>query len=282
MVDVIDTPWNAAAHIPALKSAGVRTVIRYINHRNSRVLPEKRLERAEAEALCDAGFGLAVVFQQNARRRADFETPERDAGRAFSHAARALGQPPGSAIYFAVDHDFVRPADLTTIARYFERIVEAKEAEPAERRYAIGAYGSGTVLSMLSKAELIEHRWLAMADGWSGSRAYDAAGEWSLRQDRVSRIGRLDIDENTVGASDEFGAFTIRTRSLAPGTQARVTARRGLRLRDGPSLANRILGVMKHGTTVSVLSRGYGWAEVDSNGDGRADGHACIAFLAPA
>lgn len=282
MVEVIDTPWRVTAHIPALKAAGVKAVMRYINHRNSRALPEKRLERGEAAALTAAGLRIATVFQQNARRLRDFENPDRDALRAFGHARRGIGQPAGSAVYFAVDHDFVRARELAVIRRYFEGIARARDAEPDSVRYAIGAYGSGLVLATLLEAGLIEHAWLALARGWSGTPDFDGAGQWSLRQDRISRIGALDVDENTVGASGDFGAFEVDPPRSLDGARLRVVARRGLRLRARPELGAPILRVLPDGEEVTVVSAALGWARIDADGDGAPDGHVCVAFLGPA
>lgn len=119
MHSIIDTPWNTTDHLNELKAAGVRTIIRYYNRANSAKLPEKRIEAGEAQAIADAGLKLAVVYQQRGGRDGHIEDLNKsngagDAARALELAER-VGQPEGSAIYFAVDWDYFRKTDLELI-----------------------------------------------------------------------------------------------------------------------------------------------------------------------
>ena len=66
-----------------------------------------------------------------------------------------------------------------------------------------------------------------------------------------------------------------------PGQSFRVSARRGLRLRGGPSTDFDIITVLPFGTEVTVLAREGAWAKVDLEGDGRVDGFAQADFLEP-
>ncbi len=112
MLDIIDCPNSLTSKIPTLRANGVKVVIRYYNHKNSRIFPTKCLEPAEAAALDEAGIALATVFEQRAGAGGhieDFGTANgtRDGTRA-KELAKRLRQPEGSAIYFAVDWDFVK------------------------------------------------------------------------------------------------------------------------------------------------------------------------------
>src|SRR5262245_23743298 len=104
-MSIIDTPFNTTSKIACLASQGVRTVIRYYNFSNSLNFPEKCLQLAEAQALSAHGLQIAVVFQQRQNQAADFtELKGVSTGRrAYRHAQDSIGQPTGSAIYFAVD-----------------------------------------------------------------------------------------------------------------------------------------------------------------------------------
>lgn len=204
---IIDTPWNTIAALPALRQAGVRAIIRYYNHSNSSVLPEKRLEPNEADAIRAAGMKIGVVFQQRQNDPVDFTA---DKGRAA--LARALdlaervAQPAGSAIYFGVDRDFVSGQHLLAIRRYFGAIGQDMADQPAQRRYRIGAYGSGKVLQNLLDHDLIELCWLAQSTGWSGFQAFRESGRWHLLQGPVTAVAGLDCDRNEEAAGG-FGAF---------------------------------------------------------------------------
>jgi len=116
MHSVIDTPWDTTDHLTSLKARGVQSIIRYFNNSNSKKLPEKRVTTTEAAAIADAGLSLVIVFQQGGGaggRISDLsaENGARDAIRAVE-IAETIRQPAGSAIYFAVDHDYCRRADL--------------------------------------------------------------------------------------------------------------------------------------------------------------------------
>ncbi|MDO5705431.1 MAG: DUF1906 domain-containing protein [Paracoccus sp. (in: a-proteobacteria)] len=107
MFTIIDVARNVEGFAPAIAARGITTVIRYYNHRNSSRLPDKALSRAELAALTGAGLSVAIVFQQNGGaggQISDFHNGkgDRDA-RCALQLAEVLGQPAGSAIYFAVD-----------------------------------------------------------------------------------------------------------------------------------------------------------------------------------
>jgi hypothetical protein len=203
---IIDTPWNTVKALPRLKTAGVKTIIRYYNFSNSSVLPEKRMEKDEADAIHDAGMSIAVVFQQRQNDPGDF-TPEK--GRSACERAMELagnvGQPDGSGIYFGVDRDFVKKSQLDAVASYFEGVNEAMEKGLAGNRFAIGVYGSGLVLSTLGKAKLAKLMWLAQSTGWSGFDDFKASKKWHLLQGPVTKVGGHDCDTNE--GNGKFGAF---------------------------------------------------------------------------
>ncbi|MGF1446978.1 MAG: glycoside hydrolase domain-containing protein [Pikeienuella sp.] len=204
---IIDTAWAVGSAAAALSGAGCRTVIRYYNHRNSSRLPSKRLERAEAEALSAAGLSLAVVFQQRGGAGGhlsdlDATAGARDGARALDCAAR-VGQPEGSAIYFAVDHDFLA-RERAEIRLYFAALRRV-----LANRYRLGVYGSGALGAELLECELADYVWLAGARGWSGTRQMLAEGGWALFQSALHlNWNGISYDANIVGASGEFGAFT--------------------------------------------------------------------------
>ncbi len=124
----------------------VSYVGRYYNSTNRR----KCLTRVEAIAISDAGMRIFVVFQNGARSQQSFSAAggERDGEFAWNFAC-AVGQPSGSAIFFAVDYP---PSDRdlnSYILPYFEHVVEGMQTarqhwalthpgKPAQ--YAIGVW----------------------------------------------------------------------------------------------------------------------------------------------
>lgn len=61
----------------------------------------------------------------------------------------------------------------------------------------------------------------------------------------------------------------------------RVNARSGLRLRAGPGANFDILDLLPYGAPVYPLKSVAGWAQVDLQGDGAADGYVSEDFLEP-
>jgi uncharacterized protein (TIGR02594 family) len=294
MYRVIDTPWNVGAHAAAIRAAGVETVIRYYNHQNSTALPQKRLELAEAQNLAAAGLRLAVVFQARGGAGGnlsdlDAASGQKDGQRALQ-LAQALGQPAGSAIYFAVDHDFYKSNEIATIAQYF---TAAGAAVPG---YHVGVYGSGTVGLSMQSAGLARYVWLAAATGWSGTKDALLTDKWHLYQKWPPTSwpgGQFTYDGNIVSAawSSDYGQFSLGAAGgAAPGLASsftswpaailmEVTARSGLNVRGGPGENYDIEETVPLGTIVHALSQTNEWIEVDLQGDGNADGFMHSAYL---
>ena len=255
MHEIIDVPSDVGDYASRLAEAGVKTVIRYYNHRNSVSLPSKCLTRAELGELHGAGLAVAVVFQQRGGADGniedlDAESGERDAARALALAAD-MQQPEGSAIYFAVDWDYFRRSELDRITPYFEAVRDA-----LGERYLVGVYGSGTVGQHLKNRNLIDFVWLAGATGWSGTQQALREGNWTLFQKHLhqrSEIGGFIHDGNVANPSHEnYGQFTregVRPTPRGEGTAAlfKVTARSGLNLRSGPAETYRMIESLSDG-----------------------------------
>ncbi|HBA52895.1 MAG TPA: lysozyme [Syntrophorhabdus aromaticivorans] len=60
-----------------------------------------------------------------------------------------------------------------------------------------------------------------------------------------------------------------------------VTARSGLKLREGPGMAFDVLQVVPYNTRVFMVKEKEGWAAVDLQGDGAVDGWMSQDFLSP-
>lgn len=291
MHSIIDSPFNLGGVAQRLRQEGVRTVIRYYNNRNSSVFPSKCLTEQEKDQLFAAGLNVAVVFQQRGGAGGfldDFslQNARRDAARAVA-LARLLDQPEGSAIYFGVDHDFFRSAELAAITSYF-RIVRSTLGSA----FKVGVYGSGAVCSRLKSEGLTDFSWLPASMGWSGSRDFLKSLEWTLFQkfqNLTSDFGGFGYDGNVLNpAVTDFGQFgpatmpAIKSRSDADSIAVfKVSARSGLRLRSGPGEQFDKLRTLEKDSIVHGLGQLTNWVKVDVNGDGVADGFMSRDFLEP-
>lgn len=284
---IIDVPSNVGSFATRLVAAGVKTVIRYYNHRNGTALPSKGITRDELGELHDAGLAVAVVFQQRGGAGGNIE--DLDAQSGADDAARALElaaemrQPQGSTIYFAVDWDYFRQSDLSQLAQYFDRVKQALDG-----MYLVGVYGSGTVGKHLKSRSLVDHIWLAGATGWSGTQAALEEGNWSLFQKylhKTSEIGGFGYDGNVanpaLGDYGQFAVEAIRPSLRGEGVAAiyRVIARPDLNLRAGPGENYRVLQTVPRGELVTGLAADGEWMKVDLEGDGDVDGYMFRQFL---
>ncbi|MCP4382761.1 MAG: TIGR02594 family protein [Hyphomicrobiales bacterium] len=286
MFSIIDTPWNVAEHAEELKQAGVQTVIRYYNHQNSQKLPSKRIEPDEARALMDAGLSLMTVFQQRGGKDGniqdlDAESGRRDSDRALE-LANKIGQPEGSAIYFAIDHDYYKKADLEKIKPYFDAV-----SDNLRGKYRVGLYGSGTQGKVMRAEGSVDLIWLAAALGWSGTKQMLKTDDWALHQKWPPKTwpgGAFAYDGNVASPAwpdyGQFGESVGEGGGVTPSIAImEVIARNGLNLRRGPAEHYSIETTLPEGTLVHAIASRGEWMRVDVEGDGLADGFVHGDFL---
>ncbi len=152
---------------------------------------EGYLTASRANAYIASGLTIVSVFDGAEQRAAggpvgydprlfeDSDKVLRDAARLGGVAdgtrahllARAVGQAPGSAIYFEIDADV--SAGMPYVLEYFRGIAEGlAQAAGGQAGYSIGVYGSGLVIDAVHDAGLAEFRWLAEPAQWQGSAEY--------------------------------------------------------------------------------------------------------------
>ena len=111
------------------------------------------LTSADALALSQQGISIVSIFERSPTSVAYFtgttngiSNADFDAADAIA-AARAAGQPTGSAIYFTIDYDPSAQSDFTAIDTYFQEV----RADLASSQYKLGVYGPGDVLNVLAR-----------------------------------------------------------------------------------------------------------------------------------
>jgi hypothetical protein len=147
----------------------------------------KRLTLAEAEAITKAGLQLVSVFETSAARAAGGAAAGAIDGSEAYNEAQMIGQPEGSAIYFAVDYD-AQPRDYDAIARYITA------ASRQLTRYKIGVYGSYAVIEEIARRGAADHYWQTYA--WSKGKKSGHANIYQYQNDvRFSGIS-VDLNES--------------------------------------------------------------------------------------
>lgn len=165
----------------------------------------KKLTRQEAEAVSAAGLQLVSVYETTASRALGGRSAGLIDGAIAAQTARALGQPTGSRIYFAVDFD-VAPSQMDTVVDY---IRAASEATPD---YKTGVYGSAAVIEAMMSAQACSGFWQTYA--WSKGRRISGIHIYQY-DNGPSGLGKpmhginVDLDE----AQGDVGWWSTRASS---------------------------------------------------------------------
>ncbi|MBB6730071.1 glucosaminidase domain-containing protein [Cohnella zeiphila] len=175
------TPLTAATAV-SIAAANYRFAARYL-------VPQqyawKRLTKAEADAISNAGLKILSVFETTTNRSAGGSSAGRSDGAAAYAEAQAVGQPAGSAIYFAVDYD-ARAQDYDAIEAYL------KAAAAQIPGYEAGVYGSYAVVEEMAKRAACKHFWQTYA--WSGGKQSARANVYQY-QNNV-QVASVAVDLN--------------------------------------------------------------------------------------
>jgi hypothetical protein len=195
---VIDTNNDVSGKISFLKEKDVIAVGRYYSTKAG-----KRISPGEAQSIAAAGLKLFVVFEDNG-------DPPLDGNAGTDHAllaleqARAIRQPPGSAIYFAMEHlpNGYAFHDLPGVKAYFQQIRSVFGGT-----YKIGVYSDGVVCDALMTSGLCDFAWLSASMSFEGSKAFYRSGRWSLAQQTPLDQDWNGISVDTNEAKPAFGEF---------------------------------------------------------------------------
>jgi len=194
------TPLNAAT-IKSLVAAGIGFACRYL-------VPEqyawKRLTRSETELITAAGMQIMSVFEISASRPIGGAAAGQTDGAAAYKEAQLIGQPIGTAIYFAVDYD-AQPADYNAIETYLRA---AGEQIPG---YAVGVYGSYAVIEEMARREVAKHFWQTLA--WSRGQKSQKTNVYQYKND-VSMAG-IGIDLNESFGNEGFWNTEVKKKMSA-------------------------------------------------------------------
>ena len=185
----------SAAH--CLAQLGFTFAARYYRSHKSKL---NRLAREEALAISAAGLNIVAVFEYAGTKASYFtaEQAQMDVKDALDQAAE-VGQPIGSAIYFAVDYNATLEDIDGPVTDYFE--VVSATLRP---KYLVGVYGSGATCAAMLSAGLADFAWLAQSVGFIGTPGFTS---WSLKQGLPHKFCGLDTDPDD--AHGIYGGFVI-------------------------------------------------------------------------
>jgi hypothetical protein len=196
----IDLAMDTSNVVEELRGNRIDFVARYYRDPTSS-LPA--LSPQEARKLASLGLKIVAVWEQNSP---DPENLSHSSGYgdAFSayKQAKAVGQPAGSAIYFAIDFN---AHELEPAKEYFRGIAAGLAAASGGRaEYDVGVYGSGAVCDAIKRAGLARYSWLTKATSWDGSLDYN---DWNIKQGEALPFS---FDNDSDEARGDYGGFRLR------------------------------------------------------------------------
>jgi Domain of unknown function (DUF1906) len=195
-------PTDASDVLNELKDAQVEFVARYYRDPDS---GWPALSSNEAQRLSSQGLKIVAVYEYHSPELAHFsyEWGYSDALMASSEA-RGVGQPVGSAIYFAADFH-AQGDDLASVVDYFRGInAGLATAGGGTADYAVGVYGSGPVCDAVRGAGLARYSWLSNSITWDDGTDYEG---WNIMQG--ASLPELSFDNDSDQASNDYGAFEV-------------------------------------------------------------------------
>lgn len=163
----------------------------------------KALSREEAEIILEAGLKFFPIYQDGGTTQSDF-TAENGIldGKAAVNAAKALGLPDSTIIYFAVDFDAMDYQIKSNIIPYFKEVYDEVSSSSA---YKVGVYGARNVCSRVSDAGYACSSFVGnMSTGFSGNLGFKMPSNWAFDQ-----FGNKDENGNYLIISSSDGDFEI-------------------------------------------------------------------------
>jgi Domain of unknown function (DUF1906) len=209
----IDLANDTSNLLNELQQSRLEFVARYYRDPDSRWPP---LSAGEAQLLSSLGLKIVAVYESHSRDPGHFSyfTGYNDAMTAALQAG-AIGQPAGSAIYFAVDYN-VPSESLVFVDAYFRGIAAGLAAAGGGKpNYAIGVYGSGAVCDAMKREGLARYAWLSNSFAWEGSNGYD---DWDIMQGEPSPD--LSFNQDSDEARADYGGFQVAQAATPPSQPA--------------------------------------------------------------
>ena len=163
----------------------------------------KALTRKEAEIILEAGLKFFPIYQDGGTTQSDFtaENGQLD-GKAAVNAAKALGLPDDTIIYFAVDFDAMDYQITSNIIPYFKEVYDEVSSSSA---YKVGVYGARNVCSRVSDKGYACSSFVGnMSTGFSGNLGFKMPSNWAFDQ-----FGNKDENGNYLIISSPDGNFEI-------------------------------------------------------------------------
>ncbi|MFF5105443.1 glycoside hydrolase domain-containing protein [Streptomyces sp. NPDC000134] len=221
---------------------GTRYIGRYIYDPPGSTL-DKEIKPGELQTIFDNDLRVFPIYQDNARKLADFTYTSGYQHGLNAHAqAESYGFNRGTTIYFAVDYDATSEEIASAIVPYFQGVQAALASKG--KKYTHGVYGSRNVCSTVSNKTFARYSFVSgMSYGFSGNLGFPIPRNWTFNQIKEYKVTNgsdtFDLDNDaasgldkgvgsvndTGGPADSFLAYVQKLYDLA-GTYGATGQRR--------------------------------------------------------
>jgi len=220
-----------AADVKALKHADFSVVGRYLTGSVGNDFIPKNLTSAEIDRITSEGLSIFPIYQDGSGDDENYFNNAQGISDGYKaqKAAKRLGFPKGTTIYFAVDMDIEDGNIPGTVIPYFTGVAASC------KYYKVGIYGTRNVCTRATEAGLVTTCFVSdMSTGYSGNLGFKMPKNWAFDQfveynltatlgiDQVAASGRdkgtssfeecditpVSIMEDIVHSSAEWGVFS--------------------------------------------------------------------------
>ena len=166
-----------------IKNAGYQVVGRYLTGTANG--KRKFITFEEIKNIESAGLRVFPIYQDGGYKAEYFQNLSQgivDAHTAIT-AAKRIGVPDGTTIYFAVDFDCYDYQMKSFIVPYFKKLNLVFDSETNNKKYKVGIYAPRYICSYISKKGLAEYSFVAdMSSGYSCNLGYPIPKNWAFDQ----------------------------------------------------------------------------------------------------
>ena len=161
-----------ASQARTLKNLGYTHVGRYLTGSVGSNYVPKFLTFDEINNIESAGLKVIPIYQDGGYYYDYFVGNQQGTSDAKTaiFAAKTIGVPAGTTIYFAVDYDFTESEVYELIVNYFEKIRYVFNSSFNDKNYKVGIYASRQACSIMNSRLLADYSYVSdMSTGFSGS-----------------------------------------------------------------------------------------------------------------
>lgn len=166
-----------------IKNAGYQVVGRYLTGTANG--KRKFITFEEIKNIESAGLRVFPIYQDGGYKAEYFQNLRQgiaDAHTAIT-AAKRIGVPKGTTIYFAVDFDCYDYQMKSFIVPYFKKLNLVFDSETNNKKYKVGIYAPRYICSYISEKGLAEYSFVAdMSSGYSCNLGYRIPENWAFDQ----------------------------------------------------------------------------------------------------